>query len=93
MFNIRRPLDVAGLGVLDELLHPWPLDRGLAPGGDVGEDVAVLDTGGNERIELQLRILTRRAHTRIAKESHRDHSGSESPLRHRLATDYGKTSF
>lgn len=40
------------------LLHPGPLDRGLAPRGDIREDVALLHPGSNERIELQLRVLT-----------------------------------
>jgi len=35
-----------------------------APRGDVGEHVAVLNPARNECIELQRRVLTRRAHTR-----------------------------
>lgn len=57
-------------GVADGLLHPGPLDRGLAPRGDVREDVAPLHVGGDECVELQLRVLTRRTHTRIAQNPH-----------------------
>jgi NAD(P)-dependent dehydrogenase (short-subunit alcohol dehydrogenase family) len=55
---------VAGMGVVEELPHPGSLDRGLAPRGDVGEHVAVLNHARNECIELQRRVRTRRAHTR-----------------------------
>ncbi len=62
--------DVAVFGVVKELFHPGPLDRGLAPRGDIREDVALLHPGGNERVELQLRVLTRRTHTRITQKPH-----------------------
>ena len=48
---------VPGLGVLQELFHPGPLDRGPAAGGDVGEHVALLYPGLDQGVELQLRIL------------------------------------
>lgn len=61
---------VTGLCVLEQLLHPAALDRGLAPGGDIGEHVALLNPSGDEGVELQLRILSRCAHAGVSKKSH-----------------------
>lgn len=61
---------VTGLCVLEELLHPTALDRGLAARGDIGKHVALLNTRCDESVELQLSILTRCAHPGVSKKSH-----------------------
>ncbi|PWJ58140.1 hypothetical protein B0H03_1374 [Rathayibacter iranicus NCPPB 2253 = VKM Ac-1602] len=58
------------LGVLEELLHPAPLDRGLAPRCHVREHVPFLHPRGRERVDLQLRVLIRRTHTRVTGKPH-----------------------
>lgn len=37
-----------------ELLHPRPLNDGLAAGGHISEDVALLHASGDERVDLEL---------------------------------------
>lgn len=65
--TIDSPNDdgVTGLCMLEELLHPAALDRGLATRGDIGEHVSLLNTSRDESVQLQLCILTRRADARV----------------------------
>ncbi len=66
----RRPCPLLRVG--EQLFHPRPLDRAPAPRSDVGEYVPFLHPRSDQRIELQLRILTRRTHPRITQEPHKD---------------------
>lgn len=61
---------VTRLHMCKELLHPRTLNSGLASGGDVSENIALLHSGIDQRVELQLRVLARRAHTRLPEMSH-----------------------
>ena len=47
---------VALLCVLEEPLHPRPLDRRPTSRGHIGKNVALLHAGGDECVELQLGI-------------------------------------
>ena len=44
-------------GVLEEPFHSGPFNGRLASGGHIGEDIAFLYTGPNQRIQLELRVL------------------------------------
>ena len=50
---------VAGLGVGEQPLHTGPLCGRLAAGCDVGEHVPLLHPRGDQRVELQPRVLAR----------------------------------
>lgn len=61
---------VTRLGVIEKLFHARPPDRGAATGDDIGEHIASLDPGRDQRIELQLRVLAGCTDACIAKVSH-----------------------
>lgn len=61
---------VSGLGVSEQPLHSGPLNCCPASGGDIGEHIAFLNPGRDQRIELQLRVLTRCTHARVSEMSH-----------------------
>jgi hypothetical protein len=58
------------VSALEESRHAPACDRSQAYGGDVGEDVALLDADIDECVELELRILSRGADAGLAEESH-----------------------
>jgi hypothetical protein len=61
---------VALLGVVEELFHSGSLACSLATRSHGGEDVAFLHAGGDQRVQLQLGILTGSADARISKLPH-----------------------
>lgn len=72
---------VAGLGVLEKPFHAWPLDRGAAAGGDIGEDIAFLYPCRDERVELQLCVLAGCTDPCVAKVSHPAIVARKGPLK------------
>jgi hypothetical protein len=48
----------AFLGKLEEHFHARPLDRRLATGGHDREDITFLHASGNQRVQLELGVLT-----------------------------------
>ncbi|MDQ0801492.1 hypothetical protein QF050_003131 [Arthrobacter sp. SLBN-112] len=99
MFSISSPDAVVGSIPSEVDLRYTPRSRSrftvfcLGSGRDVSENITLLHSGIDKRVELQLRVLTRLTHTRIPKLSQSAHFASEAPSQHPSETIRGDTSF
>ncbi|AJK70087.1 hypothetical protein B840_12595 (plasmid) [Corynebacterium marinum DSM 44953] len=84
---------VTGLGIGEKFLHSGTLDRILRPGGDIAEDITVLDPGGDQGVVLKCRILTDGGYPGVAQQSHTHHHASLNPSMEEGGTLFGETGW
>ncbi len=94
LVDLQHPLDLGEQSLhYAEVAAGQSLDRILRPGGDIAEDITVLDPGGDQGVVLKCRILTDGGYPGVAQQSHTHHHASLNPSMEEGGTLFGETGW